>query len=294
MPKSISKYIISRNKYSQKMDTIGEKISFNRSKEQQKTRKVVDSPPTLNLPFPPHIVPEDLINSKTRKLPSKPSNAFFIYRKVYTRELIAQNLRFKMTDVSPWVSTSWNNEPEEVKAKYKEIAKEVRKIYKQTKLDAADESEIISANTSPKLSCTQPLTPLPTPPLEENNFNFEISNPELSQEYYFYGQLINTGSQNSSMNNELNYYNGTSTLTDSNNLFELSSDNSTLLQNSSEFYDSPSNIFENISTELAYPKYMQFPNNSSQLEEPYTLDFIHNNTDNVNPFEWNYEEFHHY
>lgn len=293
MPKSISKYNILRHKYSQKMDTIGEKISFNRSKEQQKTRKVVDSPPILNLPFPPHIVPEDLINSKTRKLPSKPSNAFFIYRKVYTRELIAQNLRFKMTDVSPWVSTSWNNEPEEVKTKYKEIAKEVRKIYKQTKLNTVDESETISANTSPKL-CTQPLTPLPTPPLEENNFNFEISNPELSQDYYFYGQSINTGSQNSNMNNELNYYNGTSTLTDPNNTFEVSSDNSTLWQHSSEFYDSPSNIFENISTELAYPKYMLFTNNSSQLEEPYTLDFIHDNTDNINPFEWNYEELHRY
>jgi hypothetical protein len=293
MPKFISKHSNLRHKYSQKMDsTIDEKISFNCSKEQQqKTRKVLSPPPILNLPFPPHIVPEDLINSKTRKLPSKPSNAFFIYRKVYTRELIAQNLRFKMTDVSPWVSTSWNNEPEEVKAKYKEIAKEVRKIYKQTKLDTADESETTSANTSPKLSYTQPLTPLSTPPLEENNFNFEISNPDLSQEYYFYGQSINTGSQNTIVNNELNYYNNTSTFTDSNNLFELSSNNSALWQHSPEFYDLPSNMFENISTELAYPKYMPFSNNS---EEHFAQDFIHDDTGNANSFEWNYEEQHHH
>ncbi|GBB93676.1 hypothetical protein RclHR1_02210011 [Rhizophagus clarus] len=291
MPKSISKHNILKHKHSQEMDTIGENISFSHSKEQQKTRKVINSPPILNLPFPPHIVPEDLINSKTRKLPSKPSNAFFIYRKVYTRELIAQNLRFKMTDVSPWVSTSWNNEPEEVKAKYKEIAKEVRKIYKQTKLDTADESETTSANTSPKL-CAQPLTPSP---FDENNYNFEISNPELSQSYYFYGQSIDTGSQNSIMNNELNYYNDVSTLTHSNNLFELSSNNFNLWQNNPESYDLPSNIFENISTELAYPKHMPFPNNSSQLEESLGLkDYIHDDTDNTIPFEWNYEEQHHH
>src|SRR5436305_6583324 len=136
------------------MDIISQKhISLNNlthSKEQQKPRKVVEPPPNLTLPIPPHIIPEDVISSKTRKLPSKPPNAFFIYRKVYTKELIAQNLRFKMTDVSPWVSISWKLEPEEVKSKYKEIAEEVRKIYKQTKLDIADESETSSANTSPK------------------------------------------------------------------------------------------------------------------------------------------------
>ncbi|CAI2198841.1 6694_t:CDS:1, partial [Funneliformis geosporum] len=80
--------------------------------EQQNTRNII-SPPNLTLPFPPHIVPENLINLKSCKLPSKPPNAFFIYRKVYTNELVAQNMRFKMTDVSSWVSISWKLEPEE-------------------------------------------------------------------------------------------------------------------------------------------------------------------------------------
>ncbi|RIA80819.1 hypothetical protein C1645_866100 [Glomus cerebriforme] len=267
------------------MDSISQKIPLNNLKEQQKTRKVVNPPPNLTLHFPPHIVPEDLINSKTRKLPSKPPNAFFIYRKVYTKELIAQNLRFKMTDVSPWVSTSWKLEPEEVKAKYKEIAEEVRKIYKQTKLDTADESETSSPNTSPKL---QPLQSLSTPPLDENNF----SNLELSPEFYFYG--LNTGSigsQNLIENNELNYYNNNnlfSTFTNSNNLFELSSNNSTLWQNNPEFCNLPSNNFENINTELAYSKYLlSLPNSSPQFEEPY---FFH---DDINLFGWNYEQHQH-
>ncbi|CAG8842829.1 9880_t:CDS:2, partial [Racocetra persica] len=69
-------------------------------------QKPVSPPPALILPFPPQINVEDLMNCKTRKLPSKPPNAFFIYRKVYTKELVAQNLRFKMTDVSPWLNST--------------------------------------------------------------------------------------------------------------------------------------------------------------------------------------------
>ncbi|CAG8596905.1 341_t:CDS:2 [Diversispora eburnea] len=75
-------------------------------------RKVSNPPPKLTLPFPPEISPEELIVN-SRKLPSKPPNAFFIYRKVYAKALITKNMRFKMTDVSPWVSSSWKLEPEE-------------------------------------------------------------------------------------------------------------------------------------------------------------------------------------
>jgi len=230
--------------------------------EQQKPRKIISSPPNLILPFPPHIVPEDLINSQTCKLPSKPPNAFFIYRKVYTKELIAQNLRFKMTDVSSWVSNSWKLEPEEVKTKYKEIAREVRKIYKQIKLDIEDKSKSSSANTSP--DTTQPSTPLPASSFNKDDLN---SNPGIF--IYDESNTNNTGLQNPIVGGDLDYCNNdpSPNLSDF-NWFNSSSNQSTLWQ-----YNLPQTIFENISAELSYSEYMVSPNNTNNAVRYQTPQF---------------------
>ncbi|CAG8459370.1 4332_t:CDS:1 [Acaulospora colombiana] len=141
------------------------------------TREVTNPPPSLVLPFPPQVKAEDLLDCGTRQLPSKPPNAFFIYRKVYTKELIAQNLRFKMTDVSPWVSMSWKRESEDVKMKYKEIAKEVRQIYKKAKQDNINDMEGLSA----EIASTQfGNSSFPTPSLTDS----QSSTPELNQDLY--------------------------------------------------------------------------------------------------------------
>ncbi|CAI2187644.1 9540_t:CDS:1 [Funneliformis geosporum] len=238
--------------------------------EQQNTRNII-SPPNLTLPFPPHIVPENLINLKSCKLPSKPPNAFFIYRKVYTNELVAQNMRFKMTDVSSWVSISWKLEPEEVRTKYKEIAKEVRKIYKQTKLDATDESHLSPVKDSP--------TSLPIHPLNKDHVN---SDPELIPEFFVYGQSNDTELQNPVVDNDLDYYNNIPLL------------NPSIINNPTrsglwqyECYNLPPTIFENISAELSYSEYMVLPNNSNNVTpefeaEPWVFedfDVLYENTD---------------
>ncbi|CAG8624413.1 14775_t:CDS:1 [Acaulospora colombiana] len=121
-------------------------------------KKALVPPPKLTLPFPPQINAEDLIDTKTRKLPSKPPNAFFIYRKVYTKELVAQNFRFKMTDVSPLVSTSWKLESDEVKTKYKEIARDVRQIYKKKKnsIEEVEDSSDDATSKNDDLPKTNP------------------------------------------------------------------------------------------------------------------------------------------
>ncbi|CAG8470113.1 10331_t:CDS:1 [Dentiscutata erythropus] len=134
-------------------------------------QKLVSPPPALVLPFPPQINPEDLMNCKTRKLPSKPPNAFFIYRKVYTKALVAQNLRFKMTDVSPWVSISWKRESTEVKDKYKAIAKEVRQLYKQLKLNSGQAVDNSSSSSSSSSTCdSSPSSGSSSPPLSDNQY----------------------------------------------------------------------------------------------------------------------------
>ena len=81
------------------------------------------------------------------------------------------------------------------------------------------------------------------------------------------------------MNNDLNYYN--------NNTFSSLSLQTTLWQNTPELYNLPPTFFENISTELAYSKYMTLPINSQVEPEPFVLDF-HN--DVTNSLEWNYGE----
>nr|CAG8484887.1 8273_t:CDS:1 [Entrophospora candida]CAG8636710.1 13289_t:CDS:1 [Entrophospora candida] len=157
------------------------KVNPSQSTGYSSSRRIISPPPQLKLPFPPHIIPEDLINEKTMKLPSKPPNSFFIYRKAYTKELVSQNLRFKMTDVSPWVSISWKSEPEEVKTKYKEIAREVRKIYKKTKQETEKEKLTLECKNKNFQEIVSML-PIPTPPLNDVTLpqhlttNYEIPN----------------------------------------------------------------------------------------------------------------------
>ncbi|KAF0494461.1 MATA-HMG [Gigaspora margarita] len=216
--------------------------SFMPSEDQQK-KKVLSPPPNLDMPFPPQITPEDLMNCKTRKLPSKPPNAFFIYRKAYTKELIKRNLRFKMTDVSPWVSISWKCEPEEVKNKYKEIAKEVRKLYKISKL-IPDQSE---NNTQSSM--------LPSPPLTDTQF----STPELSQDSLFYS-LMNHSGLRTPEETDYDIFDHTSM-----NFVQLSNPlgftmlsnvaDSTLWQGDNICQEIPSNIYNNVNPELAFSEY---------------------------------------
>ncbi|CAG8503473.1 5025_t:CDS:1 [Cetraspora pellucida] len=224
--------------------TAGNSSSFMPSADQQ-TRRIISPPPNLILPFPPQINPEDLMNCKTRKLPSKPPNAFFIYRKVYTKELIKRNLRFKMTDVSPWVSISWKREPEEVKNKYKEIAKDVRKLYKKSKLSSNQSENNVQSSI------------MPSPPLTDTQF----STPELSQDSLFYS-LINHSGLLTPEETDLDIFDHASM-----NLIQLSNPlgftmlpnvaDPTLWQGDNICQELPSGMYENVNSELAFYEYTE-------------------------------------
>ncbi|CAG8673558.1 16666_t:CDS:2, partial [Dentiscutata heterogama] len=85
----------------------------------------------VKLPFPPGIDPKDLVNDLLNSKAQSPKmlNEFFIYRKVYVREIRKQNLRLKMTKVSKLASSSWYQEPSKVKNEYRRIAREVENEY---------------------------------------------------------------------------------------------------------------------------------------------------------------------
>ncbi|CAG8595600.1 6296_t:CDS:1 [Cetraspora pellucida] len=83
-------------------------------------------------PFPPSINIDDLVTSKPNgDKPSKSSNAFIIYRKVYVKELHSRGVNLQMTQISPMVSESWKQEPEIVKQEYKKLAEAAKKRYKE-------------------------------------------------------------------------------------------------------------------------------------------------------------------
>ncbi|GBC10833.1 hypothetical protein RclHR1_09940001 [Rhizophagus clarus] len=90
--------------------------------------------PNIKVPFPPNVNPEELILKPRKaksKLPTKPPNAFMIYRMQYVKELHARDYRLPMRSVSSSVATAWRDEPEHIVEFYEEIAREASKIYNQ-------------------------------------------------------------------------------------------------------------------------------------------------------------------
>ena len=77
--------------------------------------------------FPIPISAEDLIK-KDGEVPSRSPNAFLIYRRVVIKELQAQNLSYKMTDISSMAASFWKLEPDHVKKAYLEIAIEAKNM----------------------------------------------------------------------------------------------------------------------------------------------------------------------
>ncbi|CAG8490995.1 3718_t:CDS:2 [Diversispora eburnea] len=91
-------------------------------------------PPTILIrpTYPPQITVDELVTSKPNGgKPSKSSNAFIIYRKAYVKELHSRGISLQMTQISPVISESWKQEPENVKAEYKRLAEAAKKKYKE-------------------------------------------------------------------------------------------------------------------------------------------------------------------
>ncbi|CAG8437747.1 7764_t:CDS:1 [Diversispora eburnea] len=82
-------------------------------------------------PFPPLINIKDFVTKRSceQKNPSRPPNAFIIYRKVCVNAAHAKNHCLPMTIISSLASELWKNEPPHVKNFYKNMAKDVSKHY---------------------------------------------------------------------------------------------------------------------------------------------------------------------
>ncbi|RGB40107.1 hypothetical protein C1646_426273 [Rhizophagus diaphanus] len=86
--------------------------------------KVSVSSPRMLMLNPNHFLPRRSGRCKT-------SNAFMIYRKVYSKMLMINGLPSKMTEVSRWASEAWKFEKEELKNEYRDFAKRVKEVYRE-------------------------------------------------------------------------------------------------------------------------------------------------------------------
>src|SRR4051794_37562536 len=98
-------------------------------------------------PFPPNVSVEDFVNNEDLRNNLRSPNAFFIYRKSYTRHLLQLNHRLPMTRVSKMASTHWNSEPRRVKKAYRQMAKEVDHELTQRRQSSPGHSFIFSIIT---------------------------------------------------------------------------------------------------------------------------------------------------
>jgi hypothetical protein len=92
----------------------------------------------VDVPFPPDINPADLIRrNRNGDLLSRATNKFLIYRNEYAKELQNQGFRLSMREVSRMAAKSWKREPQHVKRKYEDIAREVERIHVQLSMSSS-------------------------------------------------------------------------------------------------------------------------------------------------------------
>ncbi|KAG9293278.1 hypothetical protein G9A89_010649 [Geosiphon pyriformis] len=78
-------------------------------------------------PFPPILTPQDLISKKQKNSnPTKPPNAFIIYRRAFVKASIDEGYQLPMTVISAMASQAWQTESSIVKEEYKRIAESAK------------------------------------------------------------------------------------------------------------------------------------------------------------------------
>ncbi|CAJ0863804.1 7389_t:CDS:10 [Entrophospora sp. SA101] len=84
----------------------------------------------INIPFPPDIKAEALINCKKNgKMPSRSPNSFMVYRKAFVNELHKNGHYVSMTIASPIIAKLWRREPNHIKNAYRAISNQAKRLF---------------------------------------------------------------------------------------------------------------------------------------------------------------------
>ncbi|CAG8490946.1 3714_t:CDS:1 [Diversispora eburnea] len=170
----------------------------------------------VKVPFPPTISVDEIVKIHLKngiKNVNQTLNAFMIYRKEYNRVVAKLNLSSK--DVSKFAKTSWKNEPDNVKDHYQQIAKNVKKWFKEkvpslcfinsNQVDSTNDNHVPLGTVNPSLlNMNQNYPPQNLKFLNDPPQNFLISTyfnlPSSNADQNAYNPLLNM---------EQNYLNST-------------------------------------------------------------------------------------
>ncbi|CAG8466808.1 2787_t:CDS:1 [Diversispora eburnea] len=124
----------------------------------------------VKVPFPPSISVDEIVQIHLKngiKNVNETMNAFMIYRKEYNHIVAKFNLSRK--DVSKFVSISWRNEPKNVKEYYRQMAKNVKKCFKEkvptlcfinsNQINSKNDNHAILGTSNPSLNTNQNFPP---------------------------------------------------------------------------------------------------------------------------------------
>ncbi|CAG8590624.1 283_t:CDS:1 [Ambispora gerdemannii] len=128
-------------------------------------------------PFPPALEADDIFCKKPDGTnPTKPPNAFMLYRRAFVKVALANGYKFPMTVISSMASQAWRQELPFVKDEYKKLSKEAKKNHdllfpKTPKIYESKRWRVYPIKPKNKL------TPEQTTPLITNKESLIISEP---------------------------------------------------------------------------------------------------------------------
>ncbi|CAG8470718.1 413_t:CDS:1 [Acaulospora morrowiae] len=76
----------------------------------------------IQMPDASEVSIDEFVNRPHARIRKKSPNSFFIYRRVFVKQLLQNNYKLEMINVSKLASIYWHNEDERVRQEYKRIA----------------------------------------------------------------------------------------------------------------------------------------------------------------------------
>ncbi|CAG8541766.1 5725_t:CDS:2 [Diversispora eburnea] len=121
-----------------------------------------------------------------KRVGCKTSNAFMIYRKIYVKTLLKQQLHYKMTDASNWASKAWKEEPEHVKIQFQEYAKNLKEFCNINIAECTCPDELFQLNfiQSPLPIPFSPIIFENSPIIFDNNYDDNYENYDNNYDNY--------------------------------------------------------------------------------------------------------------
>ncbi|CAG8633480.1 1408_t:CDS:2, partial [Scutellospora calospora] len=140
----------------------------------------------IKLPSPPNIENiDDLIKTKKNKKSKKPPNIFFIYRKIYVKELQSKFSDLpQMNFLSPIIAKSWHREEQHIKEEYENLANIVTNHFYEL-YPNNDKNFFIPKSNNSKINDSN----------DQMN-NLEINNHDLQYQENLQQNIINKNYQN--------------------------------------------------------------------------------------------------